>query len=102
VGQLCDNECSITFTQDQVTVSRNGKNVMNGSQDPKSPLWRVNLKQKMKSEIVQYNHAHDNNNQKKIYQLPSCCILQSCQINMDQGNKKWFFSYWPGLNEHTV
>jgi hypothetical protein len=25
VGQLCDSECSVTFTQDHVTVSRNGK-----------------------------------------------------------------------------
>jgi hypothetical protein len=25
VGQLCDKECSVTFTQDQVTVSKNGK-----------------------------------------------------------------------------
>jgi hypothetical protein len=66
VGQLCDKECSVTFTQDQVTVSRNGKNVMYGSRDPKSCLWRVNLKQKMKPEIVQCNHAHDNNNQKDI------------------------------------
>jgi hypothetical protein len=49
VGQLCDNECSFTFTQDQVTVSRNGKDVMYGSRDPKSRLWRVNLNQKMKS-----------------------------------------------------
>jgi hypothetical protein len=57
VGQLCDNEYSITFTQDQVTVSRNGKNVMHGSRDPKSRLWRVNLKQKMKPEILQCNHA---------------------------------------------
>jgi hypothetical protein len=64
VGKLCDNECSVTFTQDQVTVSRNGKDVMYGSRDPKSRLWRVNLKQKMKPEIVQCNHAHDNNNQK--------------------------------------
>jgi hypothetical protein len=46
VGQLCDNECSVTFTQDQVTVSRNGKDVMYGSRDPKSRLWRVILKQK--------------------------------------------------------
>jgi hypothetical protein len=28
VGQLCDNACSLTYTQDQVTVSRNGKGVM--------------------------------------------------------------------------
>jgi hypothetical protein len=66
VGQLCDNECSVTFTQDQVTVSRNEKIVMYGSRDPKSRLWRVNLKQKVKPEIVQCNHAHDNNNQKDL------------------------------------
>jgi hypothetical protein len=39
---------------------------MYGSRDPKSRLWRVNLKQKMKPEIVQCNHAHDNNNQKDL------------------------------------
>jgi hypothetical protein len=44
VGQLCDNDCSVTFTQDQVLVSRNKKNVMYGSRDPKSRLWRFNLK----------------------------------------------------------
>jgi hypothetical protein len=66
VGQLCDNECSVTFTQDQVMVSKNGKNVMYRSRDPKSRLWRVNLKQKVESEIVQCNHAHDNNNQKDL------------------------------------
>jgi hypothetical protein len=34
VGQLCDNGCSVTFTQEQVTVSKNGKCVMYGSIDP--------------------------------------------------------------------
>jgi hypothetical protein len=66
VGQLCDNECSVTFTHNQVTVSRNGKEVMYGSRDPKSRLWQVNLKQKMKPESAQCSHAHDNNNQKDL------------------------------------
>jgi hypothetical protein len=66
VGQLCDNECSVTFTQDQVTVSKNGTNVMYRSRDPKSRLWRVNLKKKFEPEAVQCNHAHDNNNQKDL------------------------------------
>jgi hypothetical protein len=66
VGQLCDNECSITFTQDQVAISKNGKNVMYGSRDPKSRLRRVNLKQKFEIKHIQCNHAHDNNNQKDL------------------------------------
>jgi hypothetical protein len=36
VGQFFDNGCSVTFTQDQVTVSKNQKCVMYGSRDPKS------------------------------------------------------------------
>jgi hypothetical protein len=66
VGQLCDNKCSVTFTQDYLTVSRNGKDVMYGSRDPKSRLWRVNLKRNMTTKIAQCNHAHDNNNQKDL------------------------------------
>jgi hypothetical protein len=46
VGQLYDNGCSVTFTQEQVTVSNNGKCVMYGSRDPRSRLWRVDLKQR--------------------------------------------------------
>jgi hypothetical protein len=66
VGQLYDKYCSITFTQDQVTVSKNGKHLMYGAQDPKSSLWRANLKQKFETENVQCNHAHDNDNRKKL------------------------------------
>jgi hypothetical protein len=75
VGQLCDNECSVTFTQNQVTVSRNGKDVKYGSRDPKSRLWRGDLKQKMKPKISQCNHAHDNNNQKDLTNyLHAACL----------------------------
>jgi hypothetical protein len=66
VGQLCDNVCSITFTQEQVMVSKNGKCVMYGSRDPRSRLWRVDLKQKFETNQVQCNHAHDNSNQKDL------------------------------------
>jgi hypothetical protein len=102
VGQLCDNECSVTFTQDQVTISRKGKNVMYGSRDPTSRLWRVNLKQKIEPETVQCNHAHDNNNQKDLINyLHAVCFspVKSTWIKaINNGN----FSSWPGLNEHTV
>jgi hypothetical protein len=39
---------------------------MYGSQDPKSRLWRVDLKQKFEKNEVQCNLAHDNNNQKDL------------------------------------
>jgi hypothetical protein len=64
VGQLCDNGCSVTFTQEQVTVSKNGKCLIYGSRDPRSGLWRVDLKQRFETNQVQCTHAHDNSNKK--------------------------------------
>jgi hypothetical protein len=66
VRQLCDNGCNVTFTQEQVTVSKNGKCVMYGSRDLRSRLWRVDLKQRFETKQVQCNHAHDNSNQKYL------------------------------------
>jgi hypothetical protein len=102
VGQLCDNECSVTFTQDQVTVSRKGKEVMYGSRDPKSRLWRVNLKQKMNTKIAQCNHAHDNNNQKDLINYLHAACFSPVKSTWIKAIKNGKFSSWPGLNEHIV
>jgi hypothetical protein len=102
LGKLCDNECSVTFTQDQVAVSGNGKDVMYGSRDPKSRLWRVNLKQKMKPEIVQCNHAHDNNNQKDLISYLHAACFSPVKSTWIKAIKNGNFSSWPGLNEHNV
>jgi hypothetical protein len=52
VGQLCDNGCNVTFTQEQVTVLKNGKCVMYRSLDPRSRLWRVDLDQIFETKQV--------------------------------------------------
>jgi hypothetical protein len=91
VGQLCDNECSVTFTQDQVTVSRNGKDGMYRSRDPKSRLWRVNLKQKMNTKIAQCNHAHGNNNQKDLINYLHAACFSPVKSTWIKAIKMGFF-----------
>jgi hypothetical protein len=102
VGQLCDNGCTITFTHDQVTVTKNEECVMRGSRDPKSRLWRVDLKQKLENHEIQCNHAHHNNNQKfSINYLHAACFspVKSTWITaIKNGN----FLSWPGLTDHAV
>jgi hypothetical protein len=102
VGQLCDNECSVTFTHDQVTVSRKGKEVMYGSRDAKSRLWRVNLNQKMKPESAQCDHAHDKNNQKDLINYLHAACFTPVKSTWIKAIKNGFFSSWPGLNEHSI
>jgi hypothetical protein len=102
VGKLCDNGCNITFTQEQVTVSKNGKCVMYGSQDPRSRLWRVDLKQKFETQHVQCNHAHDNSNQKDLVNYLHAACFSPVKSTWITAIKNGHFTSWPGLTEHAV
>jgi hypothetical protein len=102
VGQLCDNGCSVTFTQEQVTVSKNGKCVMYGSRDPKSRLWRVNLKQRVETKQVQCNHAHDNSNQKDLMNYLHAACFSPVKSTWITAIKNGNFISWPGLTEQAV
>jgi hypothetical protein len=75
---------------------------MYGSRDPKSRLWRVNLKQKMKSESAQCNHAHDKNNQKGLINYLHASCFSPVKSTWIKAMRNGNFSSWPGLNEHSV
>jgi hypothetical protein len=102
VGQLCDSGCSVTFTQDQVTVSKNQKCEIYGSQDPKSRLWRVDLKNRFETNQVQCNHAHDNNNQKDLINYLHAACFSPVKSTWITAIKNGHFTSWPGLIEHAV
>jgi hypothetical protein len=102
VGKLCDNGCSVTFTQEQVTVLKNGKSVMYGSRDPRSRLWRVDLKQIFETKQVQCNHAHDNSNQKDLINYLHAACFSPVKSTWITAIKSGDFTSWPGLTEHAV
>jgi hypothetical protein len=102
VGQLCDNGCSVTFTQEQVTVSKHGKCVMYGSRDPRSRLWRVDLKKRFETIQVQYNHAHDNSNQKDLINYLHVTCFSPVKSTWITAIKNGNLTSWPGLTEHAV
>jgi hypothetical protein len=56
----------------------------------------------MKPEIVQCNHAHDNNNQKDLINYLHAACFSPVKSTWIAAIKNGFFSSWPGLNEHTV
>jgi hypothetical protein len=102
VGQLFDNGCSVTFTHSQGTVTKGKKCAMHGSRDPKSRLWRVNLKQKFEKHEVQCNHAHDNNNQKDLINYLHAACFSPVKSTWITAIKNGNFLSWPGLTEHAV
>jgi hypothetical protein len=102
VAQLCDNGCSVTFTQEQVTVSKNEKCVMYGSRDPKSRLRRVDLKKRFETDQVQCNHANDNSNQKDLMNYLHAACFSPVKSTWITAIKNGNFTSWPGLTEHAV
>jgi hypothetical protein len=102
VGQLCDNGCNVTFTQEQVTVSKKGKCVMYGSRDPRSRLWIVDLKQIFETNQVQCNHAHGNSNQKDLINYLHAACFSPVKSTWITAIKNGHFTSWPGLTEQAV
>jgi flagellar hook-length control protein FliK len=83
-------------------VSKNKECVMYGSRDPKSRLWRVDLKQKFEKQEVQCNHSHDNNNQKDLVNYLHAACFSTVKSTWITAIKNEKLSSWPGLTEHAV
>jgi hypothetical protein len=75
---------------------------MYGSRDPRSRLWRVDLKQSFETNQVQCNHAHDNSNQKDLINYLHAACLSPVKSTWITAIKNGHFTSWPGLTEHAV
>jgi hypothetical protein len=75
---------------------------MYGSRDPKSRLWRVNLKKKFETNRLQCSHAHDNSNQKDLINYLHVACLSPVKSTWITAIKNGNFTSWPGLTEHAV
>jgi hypothetical protein len=98
VGQLSDNGYSVTFTQDQVTVSNKKIIVMYGSRYSKSRLWQVDLKKRFETKQVQCIHAHDNSNQKDLINYLHDACFSPVKSTWITEIKKWKFHIMAGIN----
>jgi hypothetical protein len=43
IGQLCDTGCITTFDKDTVNIRKDGTVILQGTRDPTTGLWTVNL-----------------------------------------------------------
>jgi hypothetical protein len=81
---------------------KNRKCVMYGSRDPKSRLWRVDLKKIFETKHVQCNHAHDNINHKYLSNYLHDACFSPVKSTWITAIKNGNLTSWPGLTEHAV
>jgi hypothetical protein len=65
-------------------------------------LWRVDLKQKLETNHVQCNHAHDNSNQKDLIKYLHAACFSPVKSTWITAIKNGHFTSWPGLTERAV
>jgi hypothetical protein len=90
------------FKKEQVAVIMERNCVMLGSQDPRSSLWRVDLKKPKSKLQPACNHAHETSNQKELINyLHTACfspVNSTCIAAIKNGK----FTSWPGITERAV
>jgi hypothetical protein len=102
VRQLCYNGCSITFTQEQITVSKKWK--ICNVRIPRSKITLVTSRFENRFEInkVQCNHAHDKSNQKDLIKYLNAACFSPVKSAWITAITNVNFTTWPGLTEHAV
>jgi hypothetical protein len=60
------------------------------------------LKQKIETNQVQCNHAHDNSNQKDLINYLHAACFSPVKSTWITAIKNVHFTSWPGLTEHAV
>jgi hypothetical protein len=75
---------------------------MLGSRDPRSRLWRVDLKQIFETNQVQCNHANDNSNQKDLINCLHAACFSPVKSTWITAIKNGHFTSWPGITEQAV
>jgi hypothetical protein len=75
---------------------------MYGSRDPRSRLWRVDLKQKSETNQVQCNHTHDKSNQKDLINYLHAACFSPVKSTWITAIKNGNFTPWPVLTEQAA
>ena len=119
IGQLCDNECMVTFDNHKVIVSKNRDIIIEVYWDPTNGLWQLplhhpaqNNKQANTLEPHLCSHSIPMTPQHPIAYRPAsqqylaifyhqilCCPTKRTLL---QAIKDGSFSKWPGLTEKLI
>jgi hypothetical protein len=104
VGQMCDSECSVTFSATHVTVTNGSETILTGTRDKQSNLWSVPLNHNPLHVGLKHS-AHSVYEQKStkgtITYLHVCCfspVTYTWLKSIQNGH----FATWPSVTVENV
>ena len=106
IGQLCDDNCTVTFTKHNVNVTKNQQSIITGQRNHENGMWVIPLqsfqsnhsnKQHLSNGIIKYDTTkHD-----IIQFLHAACFSPTKRTFRDAINNNFLLS-WPGLTVKAV
>jgi len=112
VGQLCDAQCTATFTDTTVTITHNNKTILQGIRTKKDNLWHAEFPNATADDntwtLVQHKNkqkAHNVNHTQKASELVAFAhgsFFSPAISTLQQALNKNYINHIPGLTAATL
>ena len=101
VGQLCDDDCQVTFDKKHMNVYKDNKNILTGTQNKNDGLWDVQLPQSAPLPQANVIIRKYTSIKTLIPYLQACCFSPAKSTFL-KAIKNGNFLTWPGLTAKNV
>ncbi len=113
VGQLCDADCTATFTNNLVTITHNDTTILSGNRNKHTKLWNITIptaKQnktdnQTDSETEAEQSAYNVNQTQKAAKLVAFAhesFFSPAITTLQQALNKNYINHFPGLTPKTL
>ena len=97
---LCDNGCAITLENQEISVHKNGQEIIKGRRNKKTGMWEVPLENQQVESVT-------NNNMKKTSKTELVQHLHTALFGPTAASpinsiKQGLLKMWPGLSEKLI
>ena len=116
---LCDSGCTVTFSSDNVKVTKDNQLLMEGWRDPVNRLWRVPITPTTAASVSQRNYnyydvlqngtpndtanaMHECTSEKQLILFYHATCFSPTKSTWIDAIRKGFFKGWPGLTAALV
>ena len=100
LGFLCDGGCTITLDKQEMSVQKNGQEIIKGTRNNKTVIWEVPLKtQQPASEI---NNIMAQTSKPELEQYLHAALFSPTTASLIKAIKKVFLKTCPGLTQKLI
>ena len=100
LGVLCDYGCTITLDKQDMSVHKNGQEIIKGTRNNKTGMWEVPL-ENQQSE-TETNKILEQSSKPELSQYLHAALYIPTKTSLLKDIKQGFLKTWPGLTKKLI